>query len=121
MIVPPYCSRHCHIRSRNCSRPSSSLLVPSALSARSTCVCVAMPAWSVPRIHFVLRPCMRAWRISASWIEPLSAWPMCSAPVTFGGGIAIEKFSSGDPSGSGCKRPEASQRSNTRGSASPGS
>ena len=29
-------------------------------------------------------------RISASWIEPLSAWPMCSAPVTFGGGIAIE-------------------------------
>ena len=31
-----------------------------------------------------------AWRISASWIDPLSAWPMCSAPVMFGGGIAIE-------------------------------
>jgi hypothetical protein len=29
-------------------------------------------------------------RISASWIVPFSAWPMCSAPVTFGGGIAIE-------------------------------
>ena len=65
-----------------------------------------MPAWSVPRIHFVLRPCMRAWRISASWIEPLSAWPMCSAPVTFGGGIAIEKFSSGVPVGSGWKSPD---------------
>jgi hypothetical protein len=46
---------------------------------------------------------------------------MWSAPVTFGGGIAIEKFSSGDPVGSGWKRPEASQRSNTRGSASAGS
>jgi hypothetical protein len=33
---------------------------------------------------------MRAWRISVSWIELLSACPMCSTPVTFGGGIAIE-------------------------------
>ena len=90
MIVPPYWWRHSHMRSRNSSRPSSSLLVPWALSARSTWVWVAMPAWSVPRIHLVLRPCMRAWRISASWIEPLSAWPMWSAPVTLGGGIAIE-------------------------------
>ena len=44
---------------------------------------------------------LRLKRISVSWTEPLSAWPMCSAPVTFGGGIAIEKFSSGEPSGSG--------------------
>jgi hypothetical protein len=29
-------------------------------------------------------------RTIASWIAPFSAWPMCSAPVTFGGGIAIE-------------------------------
>ena len=35
---------------------------------------------------------------------------MCSAPVTFGGGIAIEKFSSASPSGSGWKSPESSQR-----------
>ncbi len=27
---------------------------------------------------------------SASCIEPFNAWPMCSEPVTFGGGIAIE-------------------------------
>ena len=54
-------------------------------------------------------------------MEPLSAWPMCSTPVTFGGGIAIEKFSSGAPAGSGWKARTASQRSNTRGSASAGS
>ena len=46
---------------------------------------------------------------------------MCSTPVTFGGGIAIEKFSSGLPAGSGWKTPEASQRSKMRGSASAGS
>ena len=46
---------------------------------------------------------------------------MCSAPVTFGGGIAIEKFSSGVPSGLPGKMPAASQRSMIRGSASEGS
>ena len=56
MIVPPYCSRHCQTRSTNASRPSSSRLVPSSLSARSTCFWVAIPAWSVPRIHFVAPP-----------------------------------------------------------------
>ena len=90
MIVLPYCSRQRHTRSTNASRPISSRLVPSDFSSRSTCVCVAMPAWSVPRIHFVRLPRMRAKRISVSWIDPLSACPMCSAPVTFGGGIAIE-------------------------------
>ena len=88
--MEPYCSRQRHTRSLNASRPSSSRLVPSERSSRSTSVCVAMPAWSVPKIHFVRRPRMRASRISVSWTEPLSAWPMCSAPVTFGSGIAIE-------------------------------
>src|SRR3954447_26498285 len=121
MIVPPYSARHAHVRSMNASRPSSSREVPWDFSSFSTCVCVAMPAWSVPRIHFVRRPSMRWWRISVSWTEPLSAWPMCSAPVTFGGGIAIEKFSSAVPAGSGWNRPEASQRSTMRGSTSRGS
>ena len=74
----------------NAARPIAWRLVPSDTSSRSTCVCVAMPAWSVPRIQFVRLPRMRLSRISTSWIAPLSAWPMCSAPVTFGGGIAIE-------------------------------
>ncbi len=90
MIDEPYCSRQRHTRSSNALRPSASREVPSVSSSRSTCFCVAMPAWSVPRIHFVRLPRMRLSRISASWIAPLSAWPMCSTPVTFGGGIAIE-------------------------------
>ena len=49
-----------------------------------------MPAWSVPKIHFVRRPLMRLKRISVSCTLAFSAWPMCSAPVTLGGGIAIE-------------------------------
>ena len=74
----------------NASRPSSCLLVPSSASCCSTLTCVAIPAWSVPKIHLVRMACIRRLRISTSWIDPLSAWPMCSAPVTFGGGTAIE-------------------------------
>ena len=59
MIVPPYCARHSHTRSTNASRPSSRRLLPSLTSARSTWVWVAIPAWSVPRIHFVRCPRMR--------------------------------------------------------------
>ncbi len=86
MIVPPYCLRHACVSSRNASRPSSLRLVPSRASFFSTCVCVAMPAWSVPTIQRVRLPRMRARRMRLSWIEPFSACPMCSAPVTFGGG-----------------------------------
>ena len=90
MMVGPYSSRHSHTRLTNASRPIASRLVPSRSSARSTWVWVAIPAWSVPRIHLVRRPRIRWWRISTSWIALLSACPMCSAPVTLGGGIAIE-------------------------------
>ena len=59
MIVPPYCRRQRQTRSTNASRPISSRLVPSLRSWRSTCFWVAMPAWSVPKIHFARRPSMR--------------------------------------------------------------
>ena len=45
---------------------------------------------------------------------------MCSAPVTFGGGTAIEKFWAASPSASGLNTPACSQRSNTRDSTSAG-
>ncbi len=54
----------------------------------------------IQRVGF---PRMRLRRISESWIDPLSAWPIWSTPVTFGGGTAIEKLSSASPSGSGWK------------------
>jgi hypothetical protein len=105
----------------NAARPSSVRDVPSRTRSASTCFCVAMPAWSVPSTHFAGRPSIRARRTSTSWIEPFSAWPMCSAPVTLGGGTAIENVSSGVPSGAGWNRPDASHRSTMRGSASAGS
>ena len=40
----------------------------------------------VPGTHSVLSPCMRRWRTSASMIVCWNACPMCSVPVTFGGG-----------------------------------
>ena len=102
-IGEPYCSRHSQTRSTNASRPSSWREVPSARSSFSTTAWVAIPAWSVPSTQSVLRPRIRLSRVSASWIVPFSAWPMCRAPVTFGGGIAIEKFSAGVPSAGGWK------------------
>ena len=46
---------------------------------------------------------------------------MCSEPVTFGGGTAIEKFSLASPAGSGWNIWASRQRANTRVSTSPGS
>ena len=89
-IVPPYCLFHSHTRSTNASRPRSWRRLPSFLSAFSTTFCVAMPAWSVPGSHSVLKPRIRRQRTRTSWIVWLSAWPMCRMPVTFGGGITTE-------------------------------
>ena len=103
MIRPPYCSRHSQTRSTKPSRPSSWRSTPSLRSSFSTTDWVAIPAWSVPMIHFTRRPSIRCLRTSVSWIVLLSPCPMWSDPVTFGGGIAIEKFSSAVPSASGVK------------------
>ncbi len=44
VILPPDSSFHSHTLATKDSRPSSTLLVPAALSCRSTTICVAMPA-----------------------------------------------------------------------------
>jgi hypothetical protein len=82
----------------------------SAKSFFSTTACVAMPAWSVPGTHSVSKPCMRRWRTQMSWIVLLSACPMCSTPVTFGGGI-MTQYVPREPelAGRGWKPPEAFQ------------
>ena len=76
--------------STNSSRPRSSLVRPSARSIFSTTFCVAMPAWSVPTSQQAFSPSMRWYRVSTSWMVSLRAWPMCSTPVMFGGGMTME-------------------------------
>ena len=84
-------------------------MFPSAASWRSTTIWVAMPAWSVPGSQRAALPRMRSNRISTSWSVLFRAWPMCSEPVTLGGGMTTEKGSA-DGSSVGEKAPEASQR-----------
>ncbi|MDT4861616.1 hypothetical protein FQZ97_962280 [compost metagenome] len=91
VMVEPDSSFQAHTFSVNFSRPRSWRDTPWPSSWRSTTICVAMPAWSVPGTHSVLAPSMRAWRASPSMMVWLKAWPMCSVPVTFGGGSWIAK------------------------------
>ena len=85
----------------NFSRPSARRSVPSLASCRSTIIWVAMPAWSVPGIHKASCPRMRRQRMMMSISVWLSMWPMCSRPVTLGGGSnsAKARAASGEPGG----------------------
>jgi hypothetical protein len=94
MIVRPVSSSQRQVRSRKASRPISWREAPSATSCFSITFCVEIPAWSYPGCQSVSNPRIRCQRISTSWIAPLSAWPMCSSPVTFGGGTQITNDSS---------------------------
>ena len=89
------------------SRPSSRRpTLPAAANWRSTTIWVAMPAWSVPGSHRAASPRIRWKRVSTSCRVLFSAWPMCSDPVTFGGGMTMLKVSAAP--GLGAKAPEAS-------------
>ncbi|GLH05797.1 6-phosphogluconate dehydrogenase, decarboxylating [Gryllus bimaculatus] len=55
----------------------------------STTTWVAIPAWSQPGFHSVVRPFMRCHLVMASSTELVKACPRCNEPVTFGGGITI--------------------------------
>ncbi len=65
--------------------------VPSPLAAisRSVTIWVAMPAWSVPGCQRVSWPRIRCQRVRMSCNVLLKAWPMCSEPVTLGGGMRM--------------------------------
>ena len=58
-------------------------------SSRSTTIWVAMPAWSVPGSHIALYAAIRRQRVKMSSMVSPSACPMCSEPVTFGGGMTM--------------------------------
>ncbi len=89
-IAPPDSAFHRQTRSTNASRPRSCRDLPSPASWRSTTFWVAMPAWSMPGSQRTSYPCMRLRRDRVSWMVWSSAWPMCSDPVTLGGGMTIE-------------------------------
>ncbi len=120
MIFPPLCSFHCQTRFSNSSRPRSSFFLPSLPSCRSTTIWVAIPAWSSPGSHRVSNPLMRFQRTMTSCSVRVKAWPMCSDPVTFGGGITIAKAGLSD-AGSARKNPLSSQKAYQRRSTSLGS
>src|SRR5215510_13506441 len=54
-----------------------------------------MPAWSIPGKYNVLNPRMRCQRVKMSISVWSSMCPICKAPVTFGGGITMEKTGPG--------------------------
>jgi len=109
VMVPPDSAFQSQTRRMKASRPMArrSGCFCSA-SSRSTTICVAMPAWSVPGCHSASRPCMRRQRISTSWSVLSSAWPICRLPVTLGGGIMMVKGLAGD-AGFAEKAPALSQ------------
>src|SRR5438045_6961265 len=94
--------------------------MPWRARSRSTTICVAIPAWSVPGSQSVLNPLMRFQRTMMSCSVMTSAWPMCSRPVTFGGGMTIENFGL-SRSRSGVKYSPSSQKRYQRCSKSFGS
>ena len=59
VMVEPELSFQSHTCFTKVSRPRSWRLMPASCSWRSTTICVAMPAWSVPGTHSVLKPRMR--------------------------------------------------------------
>ena len=75
-MCPPYSCVQSQQASTNFSRPISRREIPSDASFLSTFVCVAMPAWSVPKIQRVETPRMRFMRMMVSWMVSSSAWPI---------------------------------------------
>mmetsp|Transcript_8804 Transcript_8804/g.16290 ORF Transcript_8804/g.16290 Transcript_8804/m.16290 type:complete len:210 (-) Transcript_8804:235-864(-) len=94
--------------------------MPSFRKARSTSICVAIPAWSVPGSQSVGEPRMRWNRVMISSNATNIAWPMCSLPVTFGGGIEMTKHCWSESPSAGLKYPDSSHHLYSRSSTSAG-
>ena len=111
----------CQTRPTKSSRLKSRRDLPSFASSRSTTICVAIPAWSVPGCQSVSKPRIRCQRVRMSCNVLLKAWPICSAPVTLGGGIMIEKLSARDALAPARNAPALSHSAAIRASAPAGS
>ena len=85
-MMPPYFSFHSQAYSRNCSLVREDLLMPFSRSMATTLASVAIDAWSVPGTQHALKTthaCFADENIPDGIVQ---AMPMCSTPVTFGGG-----------------------------------
>jgi len=81
-------------RSKNFSRPKSYFVSPSSFRRdSSTFICVAIPAWSHPGSHRASYPFILLNLTKTSCSVRFRACPICSCPVTFGGGITMVKGS----------------------------
>ena len=88
-MMPPCSSVQSHACFKNSSRVKSLLLIPCSLRRLITFASVAIEAWSVPGTQHAFLPSKRARRTNISCIVSLSTCPMCSTPVTLGGGITM--------------------------------
>ena len=92
MMVPPDSAFQAHTFSRNFSRPSArrpgllplhQLALDHHLGGDAGMVGAGLPE------HVACRACARS-GTSTSWSVLLSAWPICSEPVTLGGGMTMQ-------------------------------
>ena len=88
-MMPPCSWVQSQACSRNCSRVRSCFLMPCSASFFTTFASVAIEAWSVPGTQHAFLPSMRARRTRMSWMVLFSMWPICSTPVTLGGGMTM--------------------------------
>src|SRR4051812_3931227 len=86
-MMPPYFSFHSNAYFKNSSRLSVFLSMPWSFSICTTFASVAMLAWSLPGTQHALNPLILAFLTRISCTVSLSVWPICSTPVTLGGGI----------------------------------
>ena len=89
IIFPPYSSFHSQACFKNSSLPISFLSMPCSFSFSITFTSVAIAAWSVPGCQRASYPCILLKRMRISCMVSSRACPMCSCPVTFGGGITM--------------------------------
>jgi hypothetical protein len=106
-MVAPELAFQSHTWATKFLRPRSCRDWPASCNCRSTTICVAMPAWSVPGSHSVLWPRMRCQRVSASMMVWLNACPMCRVPVTLGGGSWMRTRAAAGPASAQSSRPRS--------------
>ena len=88
-MIPPCSCVQSHACLRNSSRVRSVFFMPCWANLLTTFASVAIDAWSVPGTQQAFLPSIRARLTKMSWIVLFSMCPICSTPVTLGGGMTM--------------------------------